>query len=199
MILSGYPLMNESKNYGVLYHNTTIYRLYSILKSNRMNKHITSADNKKLSGVCFTRSKYFDCYQKQDTKTGRLEYKTPILRLDRVRITFDGDKLSDTYKMAPFNGSSDTELKYRKLNGSKLPPHREQEERLFSDLIGDNNKRGIKNYIKLVTFSGKLKDKKYRELIDLQLSHQNNIHLEEVFELLKNEGIKYDFDNIEKP
>jgi hypothetical protein len=80
------PALNEGKQVGPLYHYTSTDALKSILQSNKIKGSFMYEVNKKeLYGVSTTRNKNFQ-YDPQRTN---------------VRITLDGDKLSNNYKITP--------------------------------------------------------------------------------------------------
>ena len=78
MIITFTHFLNERKQLGIIYHFTTFDNLIGILKSNSL-----------ISGyhyISFTRNRLFD--------DGKFDLN--------VRIVFDGDRLSDKYKIEPF-------------------------------------------------------------------------------------------------
>lgn len=82
--------LNEAKQVGPLYHYTSADGLKGILSSNRINASEENYLGNELYYISFTRNKNFhNKGQKFGVKT---EY----------RITLDGDKLSNRYKISPF-------------------------------------------------------------------------------------------------
>ena len=69
----------ESKQVGILYHYTSINSLFSILKDNKL-KLFTSS-------ICFTRNKNL----------------AKITEFTHCRLVIDGDKLSNNYKLIPYD------------------------------------------------------------------------------------------------
>jgi len=72
-------ILKESKQVGIIYHYTTYKAVLDILKSNSLKSKNFG------KWISFTRSKY------------------PLFSDDVVQISFDGDKLSEKYKIEPFN------------------------------------------------------------------------------------------------
>jgi len=84
------PTLNEGKQVGPLYHYTSANGLKGILQSNRINASEENYLGNELYYISFTRNKNF---HKKGSKFGvKTEY----------RITLDGDKLSNKYKIRPF-------------------------------------------------------------------------------------------------
>jgi hypothetical protein len=82
--------LNEGKQVGTLYHYTSAAGLKSILRSNRINASEESYNYEDQYFVSFTRNKNF---HKRGMMSGvKTEY----------RITLDGNKLSNKYKIQPF-------------------------------------------------------------------------------------------------
>ena len=82
--------LNEGKQVGTLYHYTSAAGLKSILQSNRINASEESYNYEDQYFVSFTRNKNF---HKRGMMSGvKTEY----------RITLDGNKLSNKYKIQPF-------------------------------------------------------------------------------------------------
>ena len=84
------PMLNEGKQVGTLYHYTSAAGLKSILQSNRINASEEYYLGNDLYYISFTRNKNF--YNKGFKFGVKTEY----------RITLDGDKLSNRYKITPF-------------------------------------------------------------------------------------------------
>jgi hypothetical protein len=83
-------VINEGKQVGMLYHYTSEDGLKSILETNRINVSEEYYLGKELYFISFTRNKNFH------KKEMKWQVKTDY------RITLDGDKLSDKYKIKPF-------------------------------------------------------------------------------------------------
>jgi len=83
-------LINEGKQVGLLYHYTSEKGLESILQSNKLNASTELYQGHELYYVSFTRNKNFH------KKGANWNVKTDY------RITIDGDKLSNKYKIQPF-------------------------------------------------------------------------------------------------
>jgi hypothetical protein len=83
-------LLNEGKQVGLLYHYTSEKGLKSILQSNKLNASTELYQGHELYYVSFTRNKNFH------KKGANWNVKTDY------RITIDGDKLSNKYKIQPF-------------------------------------------------------------------------------------------------
>jgi len=83
-------LLNEFKQVGLLYHYTSEDNLKNILQSNQLKSSEENYMGNDLYFISFTRNKNF---HKKDQK---FNVKTDY------RITLDGDKLSNKYKLKPF-------------------------------------------------------------------------------------------------
>jgi len=142
------PDLNEGKQVGLLYHYTSTNGLKGILRSNRINASEENYLGNELYYISFTRNKNF---HKKGSKFGvSTEY----------RITLDGDKLSNKYKIRPFAYIPGWDIKdsweldwlddepesVRRDFFNATGDYDEQEERIFF-----KNKNGgidnIKNYI----------------------------------------------------
>jgi hypothetical protein len=84
------PNLNEGKQVGPLYHYTSADGLKGILQSNKINTSEENYLGNELYYISFTRNKNF--YKKGSNFGVKTDY----------RITLDGDKLSDKYKITPF-------------------------------------------------------------------------------------------------
>jgi hypothetical protein len=114
--------INEGKQVGNLYHFTDIFNLIKILETNTLkSSNKWKPEDKPF--VSFTRNKDAWGLVAQVGKT--------------VRITIDGDKLSNNYKISPFN--------IQKTKRWDNTPLDEMEERVFGDI------KNIKNYITDIT------------------------------------------------
>ena len=145
---SGSQTINEGKQVGTLYHFTSKEGLKSILKSNSLKAHREYYRGDYINFISFTRNKNF--HKKSESFNVKLDY----------RITLDGDKLSNNWKISPFayipgwdykdnweydwldDESEETVRNF--LNGTG--EYDEQEERIvFKDEGGQI--KNIKNYI----------------------------------------------------
>jgi len=82
-------LLREAKQVGILYHYTIYENAVDILKDSNLKSGM-SDDN--LSSVSFTRDKNF--HKQHRTLSKFME--------PQCRFTFDGDKLSNKYKISPY-------------------------------------------------------------------------------------------------
>ena len=142
------PNLGEGKQVGLLYHYTSTNGLKGILQSNRINASEENYLGNELYYISFTRNKNF--YKKGSKFGVSTEY----------RITLDGDKLSNKYKIRPFayrpgwevenswelDWLDDEPESVRRDFFNATGDYDEQEERIFF-----KNKNGgmdnIKNYI----------------------------------------------------
>jgi hypothetical protein len=83
-------LLHEAKQVGLLYHYTSENGLKGILQSNKLNASTEFYKGHELYYVAFTRNKNF--HKKSNNWGVKTDY----------RITIDGDKLSNKYKIQPF-------------------------------------------------------------------------------------------------
>ena len=83
-------VINEGKQVGKLYHYTSEDGLKGILETNKLNASEEYYLRKELYFISFTRNKNFH------KKEMKWQVKTDY------RITLDGDKLSDRYRIQPF-------------------------------------------------------------------------------------------------
>ena len=110
-------ILNEAKQVGTLYHFTTFSSLLDILKTNTL-KASNKFEKDKLPTISLTRDKLGDIGGVGGTGT-----KT-------VRISIDGNKLSNKYKITPYNYYSN------------YPDYKESEDEMEEIIQGD-----IKNII----------------------------------------------------
>lgn len=80
--------IQEAKQVGILYHYTSVNFLLQILKEDTLLSRLNSDDSRTIS---FTRDKNFEKFK------GRSIYST------EARIVLDGNKISERYKLEPFN------------------------------------------------------------------------------------------------
>lgn len=120
-------ILYESKQVGVIYHYTSLQGLFDIMEDNRLNVGTYEKNN----SISFTRDKFFGNRLRAGVKTD-------------VRIVIDGSKLSNKYKIGPYQftgsekiklGMDDDNIEWEQSVGD------EQEERLFLP----KGSRGIEN------------------------------------------------------
>ena len=114
-------LLNEAKQIGILYHYTMLDRLKNIIKSNTLESSYpedTGSTHKDYSGsaISFTRTKY--------------KPQSIVTNESNAALVIDGNKLSNNYKLIPFQ---DSEI-----------PEDEMEERIYNKDITNLNKYIIK-------------------------------------------------------
>jgi hypothetical protein len=118
----------EAKQVGILYHYTSISNGIEICEENRLKA------GPDYDGISFTRNKDFHKIQREEISTG-------------VIFVVDGDKLSENYKIQPFN------YFWNREQGSKFYTHHdymdEQEELVRHYAIENFSKYVIKVYIDL--------------------------------------------------
>jgi len=83
-------ILNEGKQVGILYHYTSNIAIKKIIQQNRLNATEEYYRGEDLYYISFTRNKNF--HNKGQHFEVSLDY----------RITLDGDKLSNRYKVTPF-------------------------------------------------------------------------------------------------
>jgi hypothetical protein len=114
----------EAKQVGILYHYTSIFRLPRILSMNQLGEWNTY--------VSFTRDKNFH----RHTREG--------IEVEECRFVIDGDKLSQHYRVLPYNYFGDKGPAGIGKYAEDRPHHRtwdEQEERVMKNVTD------LKNYI----------------------------------------------------
>lgn len=106
--------LNEGKQVGELYHWTTFIGVYMILKDNRIksaNRSVrddaTTINYDDKYGVSFTRDKFFHGWKNRHY---------PM----EACIVIDGDKLSNNYKLFPYNDFFDGEYKPKKKQADEM-------------------------------------------------------------------------------
>lgn len=121
-------ILQEAKQVGTLYHSTTLKGLINILQTNTIKSSLET-------GISFTRNKNF------------IYNNHPFI------LVLDGDKLSENYKVQPFD--------YAPFSRGQIKRHSEYETSVFP------NKRNIPNFI------NKLKQGN----TDLNLVDDEDIHI----------------------
>jgi hypothetical protein len=109
--------IEEGKQVGILYHYTSVDLLLHILDEDTLLSRLNGDDSRTIS---FTRDKNFEKVK------GRSIHST------EARMVFDGNKISDRYKLEPYNF-----FKY-----SQTGKNYEAEEQLVIDKL-----KGIRNYL----------------------------------------------------
>lgn len=122
--------LNESKNVGILYHFTALDNTIKIFEENCLKPHMET-----------TKTKYFYCCSltrdKNLNKGGNpKEFNS---RINAIKITLNGSKISEHYKIIPYNWV------YQHRGGYTRKPFTESEEIVITD------ETGIKNIIKYIT------------------------------------------------
>lgn len=123
-----YWKLNESKQVGIIYHFTNTVRLWHILHSDSLKCSLPN-DNAKEKDfyISFTRDKNF---HKQLRSNGTT---------NNVRIAIDGNKLSNKYKINPFN--------YYKKTYFKDPYDYESEERIKNKVYDEFEIKNLDKYV----------------------------------------------------
>jgi len=130
-------IINENKQIGIIYHFTTVYNTINILQENIINAIITN-------GISFTRNPDFYKYPRDGIITS-------------VKITVDGNKLSNKYKIKPYNFFPDKYTHYLKFD--------EDEELVLTKEITN-----FRSYIKNVTL---VKETNAESLVELKQTCKN--------------------------
>jgi len=111
----------EAKQVGTIYHYTDFNAAIDILKDTNIQSSIPADDRPDIehprSSISFTRNKNFT---KASFGKGRITRIVGV-RNPNVRFTFDGDKISNKYKIEPFVGGAQWQ---------KGKPYYEAEERI---------------------------------------------------------------------
>ena len=100
----------EAKQVGILYHYTLLGRAYEILTKNKLGYG---------PNICFTRDKRFHYHHRGGIAT------------DECRFVIDGDKLSEHYKIKPYD------YFHKEKHIEHQGPHDEQEERIINGPVKD--------------------------------------------------------------
>lgn len=134
-------ILYEAKQVGVIYHYTSLQGLFDIMDDNRL---YAGTFEKESNVISFTRDKFFGNRLRAGVKTD-------------VRIVFDGNKLSNKYKIGPYQftgaekiklGMGDDAIEWEQSVGD------EQEERLFLPK-GEHGIENISDYIIKIEFPKK--------------------------------------------
>ena len=124
-LIKGTKDILERKQRGILYHFTTVSNMVDILEGNFIRPTRYAGGNISNGYVSLTRNKNFD---------------SPALDTD-VALALDGDSLSDSYKIEPFNYFHHAKIPGKLFN---KPSSREQEERVEGEITPvDKYIRGI--------------------------------------------------------
>jgi hypothetical protein len=114
----------EAKQVGILYHYTSIANAINICSDDMLKPG-------EFDGVSFTRNKDFHTTEREEIQTG-------------VKFVIDGDKLSENYKIEPFN------YFWNREQGSKFYTHHDymdEQEELVKSPIRNLSRYVIKVYI----------------------------------------------------
>lgn len=150
--------ITEGKQVGTLYHYTFTWNLYEIIKTNILTPELLQGQNK--GWISFTRSKDKNQFE--------------ISQDANCVIVVDGDKLSNKYKIKPFQDFGWIEMEKEKNIYAD-----EMEERVLGP-INDLNKYIIKIIIYITS---------YNDQSDNQWVSKNILQTEE---LLKEKNIPYE-------
>ena len=163
---NSYNRINEGKNVGILYHYTDDESILSILETNTLKANHNDYDSP--NSVSFTRNKNFHSNK----------YRTMD---DSFRLVIDGDKLSNNYKVKPYQDAYEPMIQDYLWKGHpnrRLYYESESEEKVESDI---NN---ILKYIIEINYSTKyyknsLRVESTKEIFQeiSQLCIENNIKL----------------------
>lgn len=156
-------LIVEAKNIGILYHYTSIRHTINILKTDIIysSTRITK-DNKKIKTFSTTRNKNFH---------KGIDRLNDGINGISVRISLDGNKISNNYKIVPYNFF----FRYNKTSTTR-PIETESEEEIII------NKDGIKNYIINITI--------FKKTTDL------NEDIQKAIDEIETNNIKYNIEEI---
>lgn len=146
-------LVMEGKQVGILYHFTDLYSLKDIIKDNKLNKMYSKY-------VSFTRDKNFW------KEGGQHNIIRSISGNSSVRLSIDGDKLSDNYKIKPYSFYRSSNLKIDSLGDV------EAEERVEGSI--DNLDKYVISYdVILDKLNGSVI--KYLEILEELLKEKNKL------------------------
>lgn len=101
-------LFQEEKQIGIIYHFTNFDNLYSILKSGKLkgNKDILERDKEKYKTHNFGENKYSYSFTR----------KRDLTEFGTIRITLNGSKLSQKYKIFPIGDKNKYDLGEERIN-----------------------------------------------------------------------------------
>lgn len=141
----------ESKNYSDLYHYTSIVNAAGILRDNILYKNSSGLESHINVGKKYDIDSYISL-----TRDRKLHKSLPDIHSTNVVIMIDGDKLSENYKIIPYND----------FHMNNNPRITEKEERVLLR----ENQRGIKDiskYIKKIDIIDNYAEKKQYHLSKL--------------------------------
>lgn len=159
-------ILLEAKQRGTLYHYTGCANILNILMDDTLKAQPIQTRKKRIYGVSTTRDKHF-----QDT--GRSVNGVSI------RIELDGDKVTNNYKIVPFNDFSTFHVM-----GGNLPPAREKDKTESEELILGDLKNLRKYLIGISIFP------------DLEESERQSKKLPIIIDYLNDNKIPYYLDEI---
>lgn len=153
-------ILKESKQLGTLYHYTNFVHGLKILDDNRINSSVAFANNMKdevIYGISTTRDSNFQkIFNRVDNGIKGVSF----------RISLDGDKLSEKYKIKPFNFFYYA-AKYN-IDGVKpIPPARSSDTESEELIVTDGGILNIKQYIKEIYL--------FPEYEDATMLHTENV------------------------
>jgi hypothetical protein len=165
----------EAKNIGDLYHFTDHHSLISILKSDKLKAS-------KLEGIDVRKTindTSINEYYISFTRNKNLNKESREFKRSNFRITFNANKLSENYKITPYN--------YYDTTYTKLPNTFESEERIYFKKGYKPYIKDIKKYIKEITFLNEPEDIFYINLRNVFFSEISTVDfLKNMFENPKN-------------
>ena len=131
----------EAKQVGILYHYTPIITAYQIVIGNKLG----------YSNICFTRNKHFHRHYRSGINT------------EQCRLVIDDDKLSENYRILPYNYFGDKSQTGIGPYASSRPHQKtydEQEERISKQVTN------LKNYVIKIQIFKKMLDRIFSTDID---------------------------------
>lgn len=134
----------EAKQVGILYHYTALFRLPRIIAENKLG--FESAKY-----VSFTRDKHFHKHYREG------------IEVEECRFVIDGDKLSENYRILPYNYFGDKSQTGIGPYASSRPHQKtydEQEERISKQVTN------LKNYVIKIQIFKKMLDRIFSTDID---------------------------------
>jgi hypothetical protein len=159
----------EAKQVGTIYHFTTPKNVLDILSSNELAA---------MPDISFTRNKN---YLNEPGSYGK--------GFSLIRLSIDGDKLSQNYKISPFHN-------YEKFNKKSD----EYEEKIFRKDLKNGKINNIKNYITEITIDkeGILKSIEYDHIIQLLQDKYDRSKINEKAEQLASLEYKKIYEEVKK-